>query len=109
MKHPVKGDFDTAVNEAGVTVTFKPTNSIYSFYRLADSDDIARIGPVSPQRVRHAGPTGETGDYVSNEVGAMAQQIASEAAASVWSVQDEAQANKLTTAGPVPVVGDRGD
>ena len=67
MKHPVKGDFDTAVNEAGVTVTFKPTNSIYSFHRLADSDDIARIGPVSPQRVRHAGPTGETGDYVSDE------------------------------------------
>ena len=46
MKHPVKGDFNTAVSEAGVTVTFKPTNSVYSFYRLTDSDDIARIGPV---------------------------------------------------------------
>jgi hypothetical protein len=28
MKHPVRSDFDTAVGEAGVTVTFRPTNSI---------------------------------------------------------------------------------
>jgi hypothetical protein len=47
MKHPVRSDFDTAVTEAGVNVTFKPTNSIYSFYRLAESEDIARLGPVS--------------------------------------------------------------
>jgi hypothetical protein len=39
MKHPVKSDFDTAVTEAGVDVTFRPTNSIYIFYRLADSED----------------------------------------------------------------------
>ena len=109
MKHSVQGDFATAVSEAGVTVTFKPTNSIYSFHRLADSDDITRIGPVSPQSIRHAGPSSDTGDYASDEVQAMAEQIASEAAASVWSVQDEAQADTLTTAGPVPVVGDRGD
>jgi len=109
MQHPVKGDFDTAVSEAGVTVTFKPTNSVYSFYRLTDSDDIARLGPGSPQRVQHAGPSSDTGDYASDEVQAMAEQIASETAASVWSVQDEAQTDKLTTAGPVPVVGDRGD
>jgi len=47
MRHPVKSDFGTSVTEAGVTVTFKPTNSIYSFYRLADTDDIARVGSVS--------------------------------------------------------------
>ena len=45
MKHPVRSDFHTVVAEAGVTVTFKPTNSIYSFYRLAGADDIARLGP----------------------------------------------------------------
>jgi hypothetical protein len=109
MKHPGKGDFDTAVSEAGVTVTFKPTNSLYSFHRLTDSDDVARLGPVSPQRVQHEGPSSDAGDYASDEIQAMAQQIASEAAASVWSVQDEAQVDTLTTAGPVPVVGDRGD
>ena len=48
MKHPVKSDFNTSVTEVGVTVTFKPTNSIYSFYRLADTDDIARLATVSP-------------------------------------------------------------
>ena len=55
MKHPVRSDFDAAVTEAGVNVTFKPTNSIYSFYRLAGSDDVARLGPVSLERVRHTG------------------------------------------------------
>jgi hypothetical protein len=85
MKHPVESDFDTAVTEAGVTVKFKPTNSIYDFYRLADSEDIARIGPVSPARVRHAAPSGDTEDYPSDEVRDMAQRIATEVAKSVWS------------------------
>ena len=67
MKQPVESDFDTSVTEAGVTVTFKPTNSIYSFYRLADTDDIARLGPVSPGRVRHAGPTDDTEDYAPTD------------------------------------------
>jgi hypothetical protein len=87
MKHPVESDFDTSVTEAGVTVTFKPTNSIYSFYRLADTGDIARLGPVSPGHVRHAGPTGDTGDYVPNEVQDVAQRIASEAATAIWSAK----------------------
>ena len=39
MKHPVRSDFDAAVTEAGVNVTFKPTNSIYSFYGLAGSEE----------------------------------------------------------------------
>ena len=87
MKHPVETDFDTSVTEAGVTVTFKPTNSIYSFYRLADTDDIARLGPVSPGHVRHAGPTGDTGHYAPNEVQDMALRIASEAATAIWSAK----------------------
>jgi hypothetical protein len=99
MKHPVRSDFHTAVTEASVTVTFKPTNSIYCFYRLADSDDVARLGPVSLERVRHAGASGDTTDYPSDEVQEMAQRIASEVAASVWSVQDEEEADKLTLRG----------
>jgi hypothetical protein len=59
MKHPVRSDFDTAVTEAGVNVTFKPTNSMYSFYRLAESEDVARLGSVSLERVRHAGRSGD--------------------------------------------------
>lgn len=84
MKHPVESHFDTSLTEAGVTVTFKPTSSIYSFYRLADTDDITRLGPVSPGRVRHAGTTGDTRGYAANEVQDMAQRIASEAATAIW-------------------------
>jgi hypothetical protein len=108
MKHPVRNDFDTAVTEAGVTVTFKPTNSIYSFYRLADGNDVARLGPISLAGVRHAGVSGDTEDYPADEVQGIAQRIASEVATSVWSVQDEKEADGLTTVGP-PVVGDEGD
>jgi hypothetical protein len=105
MKHPARSDFDTAVTEAGVNVTFKPTNSTYSFYRLAESEDIARLGPVSLERVRHAGPSGDTEDYPSVEVQDMAQPIASEVGASVWSVQDEKEADELTLRGH-PISGD---
>jgi len=109
MNHPVRSDFATAVTEAGVTVTLKPTESIFSFYRLPDSDDIARLGAVSLAGVQHAGPSGDTGDYPADEVQAMAQQIASEAGAAVWSAQDEQQADRRATVTPVPVVTDRGD
>jgi hypothetical protein len=87
MKHPVESDFGTSVTEGGVIITFKPTNSIYSFNRLADTHDIARLGPVSPAHVRHAGPTGDTGDYARNEVQDMALRIASEAAPAIWSAK----------------------
>jgi hypothetical protein len=95
MKHPVRSDFQTAVTGTSVAVTFAPTNSIYSFYRLADSEDIARIGPVSPAGVRHAGPSGDTGDYSADEVQAMAQRIAADIAKSVWSAEDLQAADKL--------------
>jgi len=67
------------VTKAGVSVTFKPTNSTYSFHKLADSNVIARLGPVSFAGVQHAGRN--TGDYPSDEVQDMAQQIALEHAA----------------------------
>jgi len=82
MRHPVRSDFHTVVTEAGVSVTFKPTNSVYSFYRLADANDIARLGPVSLAGVQHAGRGTE--DYPSDEVQDMAQRIAPDFAASVW-------------------------
>ena len=88
MKHPVESDFDTSVTEGDVTVTFKPTNSIYSFYRLGDTNDIAHLHPVSPKSVRHAGPSGDTKDYASDEVQDMAQRIAAEIGWSVWSIQN---------------------
>jgi hypothetical protein len=79
-----------------VVVTFQPTKSIYSFYRLADKENIARLGHVSLASVQHTGPSGDTNDYASDEVQAMAQRIASETGAAIWSVEDEKEADKLT-------------
>ena len=81
MKHPLRSDFHTVVTEAGVSVTFKPTNSVYCFCRLDPLNDLARLGPVSFVGVQHAGRNTE--DYSSDEVRNMAERIASEFAASV--------------------------
>jgi hypothetical protein len=97
-KHPARSDFHTVVTEAGITVTFKPTNSIYSFYRLAGSNEIARIGPVSYAGVQHAGHNTE--DYPADEVQNLAQRIASELAASIWPVQDNKAADEQTLVTP---------
>jgi hypothetical protein len=81
MKHPVRSDFYTVVTEAGVNVTFKPTNSVYSFLRLAEANDIGCLGPVSFAGVLHAGRNTE--DYSPGKVQDMAQRIASEFVRSV--------------------------
>jgi hypothetical protein len=80
MTKPVVSDFDVMVIGDSVSVIFTPTNSIYTFYRRAKTYDIARR-----MGVRHAGPSGDTKDYVADEVKDMAQRIAAEAGASVWS------------------------
>jgi len=83
MKQPTEDDFTVVeVLESGVTVLFEPTQSFYTFYRLADPRDIKQFGPLSPEPdgVRHAGPTGDTGDYQSDEVQGMAHSLATEAA-----------------------------
>jgi hypothetical protein len=69
MKRPARSDFHTVVTAAGVSVTFEPTNSTYSFYRFAGS------GALSLAGIQHAGR--DTDDYPSDEVQDMAQQIAS--------------------------------
>jgi hypothetical protein len=81
------------VTKAGVSVTFKPTNSTYIFYRLADNNAIARLGPISFAGVQHAGRN--TGDYPSDEVQDMAQQIASgHASVHFGQFQDEQGVNR---------------
>ena len=97
MKHPAKSDFATVVTAAGVSVTFKPTNSIYTFYRLTAGEDAARLGPVAFAGVQHAGRG--TDDYPADEVQALAQRIASELATPLWSAQDEKAADKRTLRG----------
>jgi hypothetical protein len=76
MKHPTASDFAVEVSEANVSVIFKPTDSHYTFGRLADPEDIARYGPLSRSpSVRH-GLTGDTGAYPSEEVVELALTLA---------------------------------
>jgi len=72
IRHPVRSDFHTVVTKATVKVTFKPTNSTYSF--VTDNPDIARLGPVAFIGVQHE--RRNTEDYNSDEVEAMARQVA---------------------------------
>jgi hypothetical protein len=71
---PLKNDFHTVVKKTGLSVTFKPTNSTYSF--VTDNPVIARLGPVSFIGVQHE--RRNTEDYDSAEVEAMARQVATE-------------------------------
>jgi len=80
MKRPTESDFEIYITGGRVEVIFKPTKSHYSYNRLVDEKDIARFGPISPARVRHAGATGDTGDYSSHDVEAMALRLAADAA-----------------------------
>ena len=69
MKHPTPSDFLVEVKEAYVSVTFKPSDSHYSFGRLADPEDIARYGPLSqPLNMRKR----KTGDSSSAARGPVA-------------------------------------
>jgi hypothetical protein len=80
MKSPREQDFEIVTSDAGVQVIFSPTRSEFSYYHLVDADDVAQHGPVSLSYVRRGGPTGDTGDYVEQEVRAMADRLAADAA-----------------------------
>lgn len=73
MKPPGPSDFIINVEESRVSVIFKPTDSHYSFGRLADPKDVARHGPLSRPRQQKAG---DTGDYPSEQVEQMAHSLA---------------------------------
>jgi hypothetical protein len=77
MRQPIEREFRVQRLDAGVEVTFTPTNSIITYNLLVDPEDIAQFGPVSNDpHVRHAGPTGDFGDYPSSAVLAMAHRLA---------------------------------
>jgi hypothetical protein len=81
MKDLVRNDFHIVVTEVGVSVTFKPTDSVYSFNRLAGANDVGRLGPISFAGVLHAGHN--TGNYSADKIQETAQRIAAEFVGSV--------------------------
>jgi len=68
VKQPTKADFDVEVDDSGIHVVFRPTESYFRYYLLADG------GLSRPPIVRHR-KTGDTGDYMSSEVRAMADEL----------------------------------
>jgi len=76
MKVPTDADFEIQVQESGVNVTFIPTQSHYSYNFVRDPEDIAHCGALSLGHERHAGPTGDTDQYRSDEVQAWAHRLA---------------------------------
>jgi hypothetical protein len=81
IRRPTESDFEVRTSETGVEVFFRPTVSYYTFNRFAHRKDIADFGPLSPDpRVRHAGPSGGTGNYPAPDVLTMAFRLASQAA-----------------------------
>jgi len=74
IRRPVGSDFHTVVAKTGLSVTFKPTNSTYIF--VTDNPVISRLGLVSFMGVRHG--RHNTEDYNSDEVEALARQVASD-------------------------------
>ena len=74
IRRPAKSEFHTVVTKTGLSVTFKPTKSTYTF--VTDDAAIERPGSVAFIGVQHA--TRNTQDYNSDEVEALARQVASE-------------------------------
>jgi len=81
MTSATEADFEADVFESGVNVFFKPTGSYYTFVRLSDDKYISPSAPLSRDaHVRHAGPSGDTGEYDPAQVLELAYQLASKAA-----------------------------
>jgi hypothetical protein len=76
IKMPHETDFDVHVAEAAINVVFKPTESHYSYRRLADDEDHARYGRVEREPLVRHGKPGGTGQYPSGLVEAMAFRLA---------------------------------
>jgi hypothetical protein len=73
-----KDDFEATVQTGSIEVRFKPTNSIFLYARLVEIAEVVTFGPLSPGTIRHAGPTGDLGDYaaLSDELFETARGIA---------------------------------
>jgi hypothetical protein len=75
IRHPIESNFYIDVSETAVEVIFAPTRSRYTYNRLVDHKETFNLRSPNPL-VRHAGSTGDTGDYPPEEVQAMTYRVA---------------------------------
>ena len=72
IRHPIEANFYINISGDGVEVIFAPTRSRYTYSRVVDGN----LGLLSPNPLVHAGPSGDAGVYVPEEVQAMAYRVA---------------------------------
>jgi len=70
VKQPIEADFDIEIRDADVEIIFKPMMSRYSFPLLAKRRKVS-----ARANVRHV-KTGDTGDYASGDIEALAFRLA---------------------------------
>jgi hypothetical protein len=71
-RHPIESNFYVNASDAEIAVTFAPTRSLYTFTRATSENGATLSHPA----VQHLGRTGNTGDYESADVHAMACRVA---------------------------------
>jgi hypothetical protein len=76
MKQPYEADFEIKHEGSNVIATFRPTGSRYS-YSMLDKSEWPKHGKLSKvPNVRHAGPHGDTDEYIGADVAEMAYRLA---------------------------------
>ena len=77
MTQSTEANFDVDIQVPYLVVMFRPTDSRYQFHFLIDGGDIREFGPISLfAEIRHAGATGDTGNYDPDAVRNMARAAA---------------------------------
>jgi hypothetical protein len=75
IRHPIESNFYVNVSEAAIEVVFAPTRRRYTYSRLIGHKEMSDLLSPNPL-VQHAGRTGDTGEYVPEDVQAMAYRVA---------------------------------
>jgi hypothetical protein len=82
MKTPIEADFEvTKADDTQIEVTFRPTESRYTFLREEPSGEVS-----SAPTVRHGRP-GDTDGYPASEVRHLARHLAEQEVRKRWGVR----------------------
>jgi hypothetical protein len=74
IRRPEASDFEVHRFETFIEVTFRPTRTVYTFTVHEGHGKASHS--LSPAHVRHAGRSGDTGEYPFADVHAMARRLA---------------------------------
>jgi hypothetical protein len=74
IRRPEASDFEVHRFETFIEVTFRPTRTVYTF--TVHKGHGKSSHSLSPAHVRHARRNGDTGEYPSPDVHAMARRLA---------------------------------